>query len=133
MEIMKNSIIIIGMGAIYNLYFSLLSNSPKELWNVIVFFVLAHIGFYLVKYVVQKPFLNKNSSYYKILYIFLVSSILEFMYGWILGLPTQEILKLVVFGIPITIIGLIYWWNYTRVLQKKLVEKQRRLLERLKQ
>lgn len=128
MRFLRNSLIIIGIGAIYNLYFTLLEGGEEQLINLAIFFILANATYYIIRYIFIYTKFTDVNGYLQIIIIFIISSISELIYGFLSQMNIIEIVRLILIGLPITLVGLIYWWYYSRALQDKLAKKKNRLL-----
>ncbi|MBC1422624.1 hypothetical protein [Listeria seeligeri] len=128
MGFLKSSVVIIGIGAIYNLYFMLLDTGKEGLINLLIFFVIANIAFYSIRYIVNySKWFNKN-GYIQIISIFLVSSTCEVIYGILTRREIIEMWYFIIVGLPLTIIGLVYWNFYCKSLQSRLDKKKKILI-----
>lgn len=128
MRFLRNSLIIIAVGAVYNLYFTLLNGGLDQLVNFTIFFILANATYYIIKYIFIYTKFSDSNGYIQIIIIFIIGSMSEITYGLLSGMNMDEIARLVLIGLPITLIGLIYWWYYSKTLQDKLAKKKSRLL-----
>ncbi len=130
-KVLRKIAIIICVGAIYNLYFAVLSGSDRLIFNFISFLIIAYIELVILDALFYTSSIFQRNGYLQIITIFLLSSICEILYAEINGANLQASVELVILGIPLTVFGLVSWKLYLMRVNRLLVKKKNSLREQL--
>ena len=112
------------IGAIYNLYFTLINSSLTSWVNIILFIIFGYAEVFALELLFKYSIKFQKNVYIQLLTIFLVSSMVEIAYMLVTGLSFTIAIHFVLLGIPITIIGLLYWKYYVDKIEKLLRDKK---------
>lgn len=112
------------IGAIYNLYFTLINSSLTSWVNIILFIIFGYAEVFTLELLFKYSIKFQKNVYIQLLTIFLVSSMVEIAYMLVTGLSFTIAIHFVSLGIPITIIGLLYWKYYVDKIKKLLRDKK---------
>lgn len=112
------------IGAIYNLYFTLINSSLTSWVNIILFIIFGYAEVFTLELLFKYSIKFQKNVYIQLLTIFLVSSMVELAYMLVTGLSFTIAIHFVLLGIPITIIGLLYWKYYVDKIKKLLRDKK---------
>lgn len=129
MKIIKAFGWVVVLGALFNLYFSLINGSIGDVVSFAIFLGCGLLGYLSISLLFQKNKSFQNSFTIQIVTIFLICTILEIVYGLLVGLKICSIFMMILLGIPIVIIGFVYWWQYSKRINNKLLKKQQSLLK----
>lgn len=129
MKSLKKLVYLLCIGAVYNLYFTLLHSDAGVWWNVLFFLLFGYGEILLLDFLFKKSIHFQKNIYLQIIIIFLLSSLVEILYMLVTGLSLAVALHLVLLGIPITLLGLLYWKQYTRKIDKLLKHKKSSLVD----
>ncbi|BAL51206.1 MULTISPECIES: hypothetical protein [Lactococcus] len=129
MKIIKAFGWVVVLGALFNLYFSLINGSIGDVVSFVVFLGCGLLGYLSISLLFQKNKSFQNSFTIQIITIFIICTILEIVYGLLVGLKISSIFMMILLGIPIVFIGFVYWWQYSKRINNKLLKKQQSLLK----
>lgn len=121
---LKKLLLILCIGAIYNLYFTLINSSLTSWINMIIFIIFGYVEIFALELLFKYSIKFQKNIYIQLLTIFLISSIVEIVYMLVTGLGFTIAIHFVLLGIPITIIGLLYWKYRVDKLEKLLRDKK---------
>ena len=124
MKYLKKLLLILCIGAIYNLYFTLINSSLTSWINMIIFIIFGYVEIFALELLFKYSIKFQKNIYIQLLTIFLISSIVEIVYMLVTGLSFTIAIHFVLLGIPITIIGLLYWKYRVDKLEKLLRDKK---------
>lgn len=124
MKYLKKILLLLCIGAIYNLYFTLIHSSLTSWINIIIFIIFGYVEVFVLELLFKYSIKFQKNIYIQILTIFLISSIVEIAYMLVTGLSLIIALHFVLLGIPITIIGLLYWKYHVDKIKKLLKDKK---------
>ncbi len=124
MKYLKKLLLILCIGAIYNLYFTLINSSLTSWINMIIFIIFGYVEIFALELLFKYSIKFQKNIYIQLLTIFLISSIVEIVYMLVTGLGFTIAIHFVLLGIPITIIGLLYWKYRVDKLEKLLRDKK---------
>lgn len=129
MKSLKKLVYLLCIGAVYNLYFTLLHSDSGVWLNVFLFLLFGYGEILLLDLLFKKSRSFQKNTYLQITTIFLLSSLVEILYMLVTGLSLTLAIHLVLLGIPITLVGLLYWKQYTRKIDKLLKHKKSSLVD----
>ena len=121
---LKKLLLVLFIGAIYNLYFTLINSSLTSWVNIILFIIFGYAEVFSLELLFKYSIKFQKNVYIQLLTIFLVSSMVEIAYMLVTGLSFTIAIHFVLLGIPITIIGLLYWKYYVDKIKKLLRDKK---------
>lgn len=122
---LKKLLLVLCIGAIYNLYFTLINSSLTSWVNIILFIIFGYAEVFALELLFKYSIKFQKNVYIQLLTIFLVSSmVVEIAYMLVTGLSFTIAIHFVLLGIPITIIGLLYWKYYVDKIEKLLRDKK---------
>lgn len=121
---LKKLLLVLCIGAIYNLYFTLINSSLTSWVNIILFIIFGYAEVFALELLFKYSIKFQKNVYIQLLTIFLVSSMVEIAYMLVTGLSFTIAIHFVLLGIPITIIGLLYWKYYVDKIEKLLRDKK---------
>ena len=124
MTYLKKLLLVLCIGAIYNLYFTLINSSLTSWVNIILFIIFGYAEVFALELLFKYSIKFQKNVYIQLLTIFLVSSMVEIAYMLVTGLSFTIAIHFVLLGIPITIIGLLYWKYYVDKIEKLLRDKK---------
>lgn len=124
---LKKLLLLLCIGAIYNLYFTLINSSLASWINIIIFIVFGYVEVLALELLFKYSIKFQKNINIQILTIFLISSIVEIAYMLVTGLSFTIAIHFVLLGIPITIIGLLYWKYHVDKIEKLLRDKKSNL------
>ena len=124
MKNLKKLLLVLCIGAIYNLYFTLINSSLTSWVNIILFIIFGYAEVFALELLFKYSIKFQKNVYIQLLTIFLVSSMVEIAYMLVTGLSFTIAIHFVLLGIPITIIGLLYWKYYVDKIEKLLRDKK---------
>ncbi|WP_251423540.1 hypothetical protein [Lactococcus muris] len=124
MRIIKILTRIIILGAIFNLYFSLIRGGIEDIFNFAIFICCGLVGHAIITSLFINNQLFQKNIFIQMSTIFFIATVLEIVYGTMVGFSPEKILLMVSLGIPVVIIGFIYWWQYSKKLNTKLAQKK---------
>lgn len=124
MKYLKKVLLVLFIGAIYNLYFTLINSSLTYWVNIILFIIFGYAEVFALELLFKYSIKFQKNVYIQLLTIFLVSSMVEIAYMLVTGLSFTIAIHFVLLGIPITIIGLLYWKYYVDKIKKLLRDKK---------
>ncbi|RCW15818.1 hypothetical protein CAC02_10980 [Streptococcus gallolyticus] len=124
MKSLKKLLLLLCIGAIYNLYFTLINSNLTSWINIIIFIIFGYAEVFILELLFKYSIKFQKNIYIQILTIFLISSIVEIAYMLVTGLSFIMTIHFVLLGIPITIIGLLYWKYHVDKIEKLLRDKK---------
>ena len=124
MKYLKKLLLVLFIGAIYNLYFTLINSSLTSWVNIILFIIFGYAEVFSLELLFKYSIKFQKNVYIQLFTIFLVSSMVEIAYMLVTGLSFTIAIHFVLLGIPITIIGLLYWKYYVDKIKKLLRDKK---------
>ena len=129
MKSLKKLVYLLCIGAVYNLYFTLLHSDSGVWLNVFLFLLFGYGEILLLDLLFKKSRSFQKNIYLQITTIFLLSSLVEIFYMLVTGISLTLALHLVLLGIPITLVGLLYWKHYNRKIDRLLKHKKSSLVD----
>lgn len=91
---------------------------------MIIFIIFGYVEIFALELLFKYSIKFQKNIYIQLLTIFLISSIVEIVYMLVTGLGFTIAIHFVLLGIPITIIGLLYWKYRVDKLEKLLRDKK---------
>ena len=127
MKYLKKFLLLLCIGAIYNLYFTLINSGLTSWINITIFIVFGYVEVLALELLFKHSIKFQKNINIQMLTIFLMSSIVEIAYLLVTGLSFTIIIHFVLLGIPITIIGLLCWKYHVDKIEKLLRNKKAKL------
>lgn len=124
MNLLKKLFFLLCIGALYNLYFTLINSGYKSWINIIVFIAFGYVEIFILELFFKYSIRFKKNIYIQIITIFLISSLMEVGYLLVTGLSLTMALYFVLIGIPVTLLGLLYWKYRVNRMEKLLKDKK---------
>lgn len=124
---LKKFLLLLCIGAIYNLYFTLINSGLTSWINITIFIVFGYVEVLALELLFKHSIKFQKNINIQMLTIFLMSSIVEIAYLLVTGLSFTIIIHFVLLGIPITIIGLLCWKYHVDKIEKLLRNKKAKL------
>ena len=127
MKYVKKMFLLLCLGSLYNLYFTLIHASFMTWVNILVFILLGYVEWLVLEWFFTYSLSFQKNIYLQIVTIFCLSTIIEIVYLLLTGLSLTIAWHFVLVGLPLTLLGLLYWKYHVSKLQKLLRNKKSRL------